>query len=92
MAHRIGHSLEDRLSRFLDCLDDRLRCGQNCLGRLPVLGQKLGRVVASVSEPDQLGHLADYNIGLTDLSAVVVIASTAAKSSSAMVRSASVMA
>ena len=44
------------------------------------------------SEPDQLGHLAGYNTGFTDPSAVVVIASTAAKSSSAMVRSASVMA
>ena len=34
---RIGRRLEDRLSRFLDCLDDRLRrCGQNCPGRLPV--------------------------------------------------------
>ena len=44
------------------------------------------------SEPDQLGHRAGYNTGFTDASVVVVIASTAAKSSSAMVRSASVMA
>ena len=79
-------------SRFLDCLDNRLRCGQNCLGRLLILGRKLGRVVASVFCADQLGHLADYSTGFTDPSAVVVIASTAAKSSSAMVRSASVMA
>jgi hypothetical protein len=33
------------------------------------------------SEPAQLGHLAGYNTGFTDPSAVAVIASTAAKSS-----------